>query len=397
MEYNRIKAQLTTPTHPLETIDSEAASAWINSKLASLTPMFYTSVDIRNSGVKIAPVDTNLFPAGFNNLAEECLKNGSAEATKYFSTYYPNLKKIGLVVENFSRNLMYWDNVSALKKIFNGAGIEAKIVVDSPEFPESVTANNGEQIQVFQLEKIQNELDGLVLNRDFTSEPTALFNNFGKPIIPHPQMGWHKRRKTNHFAAYNHIAEEFAKEFGFDPWLISTYHRKCGKVDFRSMTGLECVAIYVEETLNKIRAKYQEYGIQDDPYVFIKSDSGTFGMAIITVKSPSEVLELNKKERHKMDRIREGVHNTEVIIQEGVPTMNVIDGNPAEPFVYMIGGRPIGGIMRINENRDKYGNLNSAGASFESMKCETLTSSCGKTPIGLISRLAHLASLKEEN
>src|SRR5215212_8886673 len=29
---------------------------------------FYASVDLRNSGFKLAPVDTNLFPGGFNNL-----------------------------------------------------------------------------------------------------------------------------------------------------------------------------------------------------------------------------------------------------------------------------------------------------------------------------------------
>ena len=28
----------------------------------------YGSVDLRNSGFKLAPVDMNLFPAGFNNL-----------------------------------------------------------------------------------------------------------------------------------------------------------------------------------------------------------------------------------------------------------------------------------------------------------------------------------------
>ena len=32
------------------------------------TPPFYTSVDLRNAGFKLAPVDTNLFPGAFNNL-----------------------------------------------------------------------------------------------------------------------------------------------------------------------------------------------------------------------------------------------------------------------------------------------------------------------------------------
>jgi hypothetical protein len=32
------------------------------------TPPFYGSVDLRNAGFKLAPVDMNLFPGGFNNL-----------------------------------------------------------------------------------------------------------------------------------------------------------------------------------------------------------------------------------------------------------------------------------------------------------------------------------------
>ena len=37
------------------------------------TPPFYSSVDLRNAGFKLAPVDTNLFPGGFNNLKPEIL------------------------------------------------------------------------------------------------------------------------------------------------------------------------------------------------------------------------------------------------------------------------------------------------------------------------------------
>ena len=36
-------------------------------------PPFYSSVDVRNAGFKLAPVDTNLFPGGFNNLSPDML------------------------------------------------------------------------------------------------------------------------------------------------------------------------------------------------------------------------------------------------------------------------------------------------------------------------------------
>ena len=46
---------------------------WFRQEWQEHTPPFYTSVDLRNSGFKIAPVDTNLYPGGFNNLSQEML------------------------------------------------------------------------------------------------------------------------------------------------------------------------------------------------------------------------------------------------------------------------------------------------------------------------------------
>src|SRR3984957_10402337 len=55
----------------------EPIHQWLLSHEKRYAP-FYTSVDIRDAGFKIAVVDTNLFPAGFNNLCE----HGLADAEK---------------------------------------------------------------------------------------------------------------------------------------------------------------------------------------------------------------------------------------------------------------------------------------------------------------------------
>jgi glutamate--cysteine ligase len=208
-------------------------------------------------------------------------------------------------------------------------------------------------------------------------------------------MGWYRRKKSTHFDAYNKIATEFAGHFGFDEWLISSFHTNCGKVNFKDRTGLDCVANNVEKTLHKIRQKYEQFGITSDPYVFVKSNSGTFGMGIMTAKSGAEVLEMNKKLRNKMDVIKEGVQNTEVIIQEGIPTIDSTEGKTAEPFVYLIGGKPVGAILRVNSTRDEFGNLNSSGMEFEKMECSQISAPCEFSPLGIIARLAALASLEE--
>ncbi len=210
-------------------------------------------------------------------------------------------------------------------------------------------------------------------------------------------MGWHRRRKSNHFTAYDRLAGAFAKEFGFDPWLITTLHNQCGEVDFKKREGVDCVALAVEKTLSAIRTKYNEYGINQEPYVFMKSDSGTFGMGIMTFKSGAEVFEMNKKDRNKMDRIKEGIQSTEVIIQEGVPTIELVNGKPAEPFVYLINAKPVGAILRINSNRDKFDNLNSAGMTFEPIECAKIANPCDFSAIGIIGRLAAIAALDEDN
>lgn len=46
---------------------------WFRGQWQEHTPPFYGSVDLRNAGFKLAPVDMNLFPGGFNNLHESCL------------------------------------------------------------------------------------------------------------------------------------------------------------------------------------------------------------------------------------------------------------------------------------------------------------------------------------
>jgi glutamate--cysteine ligase len=86
-----------------------------------------------------------------------------------------------------------------------------------------------------------------------------------------------------------------------------------------------------------------------------------------------------------------------VIIQEGVPTADVVDGGIAEPMVYLVDGHPVGGAFRINEARDTYNNLNAAGMRFVPM-CEDASAECMKTlsPLGLVARLATLAASREE-
>ena len=61
---------------------------WFTRQYKNLQSCFYSSVDIRDSGYKIVPVDTNLFPAGFNNLTSDGLKQAVVNAKSHIQKYF---------------------------------------------------------------------------------------------------------------------------------------------------------------------------------------------------------------------------------------------------------------------------------------------------------------------
>jgi glutamate--cysteine ligase len=384
---------------------SQEVSDWFAEISEKSPPFFYNSVDLRYSGYKLAPVDTNLFPAGFNNLNEDERKTAIRTTKEFFEKFYPTVKNLLLFAEDHTRNLYYLDNVAVLIQIIESAGftviLSNKATSDSGE-EITLESGSGQQLNFKPMVKIDGVLqtkqgfipDFVLVNNDLTDGIPPILEDVKQEVCPPTSFGWFQRRKTSHFETYNNMARDFCNKFQIDPWLISTYFQRCGIVNFEERTGLECVALRVDQTISQIQKKYDEYGIKEEPYVFIKSDRGTYGMGIMTAKSGEEIFNINKDTRKKMGTIKGGVKNTEVIIQEGIPTIDQVDGNPAEPMIYMLGGEPAGCIYRLNTKKDSYGNLNASGMGFVSMASHgECSQSC--SPLGLIAKLASRAAAWE--
>jgi glutamate--cysteine ligase len=233
-----------------------------------------------------------------------------------------------------------------------------------------------------------------------------ILKNLEQPVVPPLYAGWTTRRKTLHFHAYDRVAEDFARIIGIDPWFINPVFSQCGKVNFSASEGEECLASNVEAVLKETQAKYDEYGIKEKPFVIVKADAGTYGMGILTARSPDDVRGLNRKERNKMAVVKEGLEVSEVIVQEGVHTFEQVNGAVAEPVVYMIDQFVVGGFYRVNTDRGVDENLNSRGMSFVPLAFETdcHTPDCAGMPdappnrfytYGVVARLAMLAAAKE--
>ena len=104
----------------------EGVHQWLLSHEKIYTP-FYTSVDIRDAGFKMAVVDTNLFPAGFNNLCEHGLADAESLIKKAIRSRVPDASSILIVAEDHTRNTWYLENVRILQEVIIKAGFSAKI------------------------------------------------------------------------------------------------------------------------------------------------------------------------------------------------------------------------------------------------------------------------------
>jgi glutamate--cysteine ligase len=399
---------------------SATVERWFRLRWQAHTPPVYCSVDLRNSGFKLAPVDTNLFPGGFNNLSAAFMPLAVQAATAAIERLCPDAKNLLLVPENHTRNRWYLENVATLAAILRQTGLEVRVGTFNPEIaaPTEVETASGRKLRLEPLVRSGNRLGlaggpegrggfdpcAILVNNDLSAGiPEILKGLEGQVLVPPLHAGWALRRKSRHFAAYDAIATEFAQQLAIDPWLVNPYHARCGEIDFQARAGEECLASNVSMLLEKIRTKYLEYGVKDKPYVAVKADAGTYGMGVMMVQDAAEVRDLNRKQRNKMAVVKEGLAVAEVILQEGVHTVERIEDKAAEPVVYMIDQYVIGGFYRVHGARAANENLNAPGMHFVPLAFEQSCSvpdphaNCDAPPnrfyaYGVVARLALAAA-----
>jgi glutamate--cysteine ligase len=359
----------------------------------------------------------NLFPAGFNNLQlnPDFVKQ-SIEAAKWvIAQHLPTAQKILLIPESHTRNQYYWQSVRALLQVLAGAGFEVRIGSLLPDLtgPRDLSLADGTHVTIEPLVRDGDRIrvdgftpDLVLLNNDLSDGIPAILQKLQQPIAPPAELGWSQRLKSQHFHYYATVSDEFANLLQIDPWFIAPLFRQCGEIDFMRREGEECVAAHVGSLLEMLKKKYAENDIPQQPYVVIKADAGTYGMAIMMVKSVDEVLSLNRKQRTHMSKSKGGQPVNSVIIQEGVYTFETWGNAVAEPVVYLWGERVVGGFYRVHKDRGIDENLNSPGMHFEPLAfakgCQEPSppaeqSKCQNRfyAYGVIARLSMLAAARE--
>ena len=393
-----------------------AVERWLRAEFAKTPPPFYASVDLRNDGRKIAPIDTNLFPAGFNNLPRESHAAAVAALRLEMDSLCPNAKRVILAPENHTRNEPYFRNVAALKHLLESAGIETRLGIDGAA--RAVEIENAPPLYLETLRRDNGRLAvgdfspcAIVLNNDFSEGAPPLFADLEIPTLPPIELGWQTRRKSEHFSHYERISEEFAAAVaGVRADDLRADFSVCRRVDFMRREGMECLAAAVEETVAQIAAHNRARGVAEEPFVVVKADAGTYGLGVISVKSADEARSLNRKQRTKMAATKGGVKVRDVLIQEGVRTIESVAGAAAEPVVYVIGETVIGGFYRLHPERGSADILNARGMSFAPLPFPTACAPPSPLPragngdtaarrlyaYGVVARLAALAAAREK-
>ena len=215
------------------------------------------------------------------------------------------------------------------------------------------------------------------------------------PLNPSPLMGWKHRRKDRFFTEYNKLAVEFARLIHIDPWHLTIKTELFEPFDVSDPSVVQKLKEKLQVFLKDLESNNKHSN--EPPFVFLKNNSGTYGLGVSFVGSPEEVESWDYKARKKMKAGKGGRKVTQLILQEGVSTRLIHSQSQAraEPVIYMLGSQLIGGFLRTHREKGVRENLNSPGAVYQKLCMSDLMvqveGSMEENVYGWISRLALLA------
>lgn len=371
--------------------NEEKINEWIFKKSDISNPPFYTSTDLRISQNKIAAVDTNIFPAGFNNLSPIFKKLGSEHIDNFINKNFNfKISKVLIIPEIHTRNPFYWDNVLAIQDMLSLLNVESKVglvLEDEVDFEFDFDSTSNVKVTASLVKRnkdtiyIDNfEPDLIIINNDFSNFYPEILSKTSQIIVPSIEVGWHTRKKDIHFHFYNSLVEEFSKIIKVDKSFFSLDTELVSNIDIDNIKDRERVSKVVDRISNKSNSG-----------AFIKSNVGTYGMSVMNIKNGEDFINLNRDGRKKMKISKGGRVLNDLIVQESVPTVF----KNKEPVYYLIDNKVCGGFFRVNDSKGDTDNLNTRGMYFSCICMEKNCLNCDKflQPIlTIISKIGSLAT-----
>ena len=365
---------LSGPINELEQriLDSmPAIERWFRLEWMEHTPLFYASVDVRNAGFKLAPVDSDLYPSAWNNLTPSMLPLAVQAAMASIEKICPEARNLLIVPENNERNTFYLSSLAQLRRIFQMAGLNVRIGSISADIKKSTTLHlpDGDSITLEPVLRIKGRLGlkdfdpcTILLNNEMVAGVPGILEDLqGQYLLPPLHASARTRSRNTYFKMYEEVSKRFGKLIGVDPWLINPMYDKCTDVDLRTAEGLEAMAARVDVLLARVKKKYKEYGIKEKPFVVVKADSLGRGAGLFTVRDSRDVPTLVQSAT-ALAALPTGAHP--FILQEGVLTHERMNDAVAEPVVYLMDRYVVGGFYRVHAQRGVDEDLSAPGSRY---------------------------------
>lgn len=330
---------------------------------------FYTSMDIRVNQDRYVVVDTNLFPAGFNNLHPSDYPVASGAFLEWITRHTPRAQSILIVCEENTRNPFYLSHLHTLGSLLEAAGLSVRMATflsNNPGFCQDADSaifhtDTGIPVQLWCLHHVLDDLssgryhaDLAILNNDLSDGLPFVLHHLTVPIYPSPLLGWYQRKKSVHFDAFHRVVNRLHEQHGLPPEWVSCAHAVCDHVDITQSADRERLA----QVVRHIQAS------SGCEAVFVKHDAGTYGMGVMAVKNPEDIVGLNRKGRNRLAAGKGGHAIHRYLVQEGIASTLTHDHQTAEWVVVNIGVHMVGAFLRVNQEKNKWDNLNASGMHF---------------------------------
>jgi glutamate--cysteine ligase len=391
---------------------------FLNSQIPVCGIPIYHSLDLRDGGYKVAAVDVNLFPGGFNNITAAERSVAAKRFREFFSAKLLSTPpwKVAVYPEAHTNNFSYLENVSALISILNEAGCEVSLAWSGPKIPKpwSIKTPSGTELKYLPAEEALSGANFLLLNHDMSEGVPEVVKNFSGRVLPNLNLGWYKRRKSHHHTIAASLLQKLQSEFSFfDAWCFDAKTHTISDLNFddtESFLRLLKEAEFFEQSLKR---EYEARSIEQAPNIFLKNDSGTYGMGVMNFSSIDELKEMHSTVKRKLRRGKGAAVVEQVILQEGIPTCFTsknADGTTisGEPVLYSVTGAVVSCFFRTHKklgDQSSTTNLNQPGAEFISAQSSPFEwprgehfSSESKTPhiYQFISKLHAVAAALED-
>ena len=366
---------LTGPLNELEQriLDSmPSIERWFRLEWMEHTPLFYTSVNVRNAGFKLAPVSNNLFPGGWNNLTPSMLPLAVQAAMAAIEKICPEARNLLIIPQNQANSSAYWSSLAQLRDIFRMAGLNVCMGSISPDVKKSTIIDlpGGDSLTLEPVVRTRSRLGAkhfdpctILLNHDLrTGVPGILEDLHEQYLLPPLHAASSVRLKSTHMRCYEEVVKRFGKLIGVDPWLMNPLWETLPHVNAQVESDQQRLRDAVDALLTKVRKRYKEYGIKEKAFVLIKADNYDSSFHAVAVRDAKDLAPV--WERLAAAQAAAYDEPPSLVLQEGVHTNERVNDAVAEPVVYLMDRYVVGGFYRVQPHADTQERTAQQDASF---------------------------------